>query len=204
MAKGQQELLRQAEELKRSIEALRQSAQAAGVGDSAWQRQLQEIREQLDRALSPELRERLAALQRALKDLDAEQAKDALERLAEAQQEMREALERSRELFKRAAMEGDLANLAQESKDLAREQREWNQRVAAADTRQGRGRGARTRLPRGFARRGARTPGQRHGDGAAWRAARLRVATGAAGAHQMDQAAQAAQQGKRHPGQGSR
>ena len=85
VAKGQQELFKQAEELKQSLEALRKSAEAAGVGDSAWQRQLQEIREQLDRALSPELRERLAALQRALKDLDAEQAKEALERLAEAQ-----------------------------------------------------------------------------------------------------------------------
>ena len=30
------------------------------MGDSAWQRQLQEIREQLERALSPELRELLA------------------------------------------------------------------------------------------------------------------------------------------------
>ncbi|MBA3894750.1 MAG: hypothetical protein H0X69_13875, partial [Gemmatimonadales bacterium] len=134
VAKGQQEMFRQAEELKRSLEALRQSAEAAGVGDSAWQRQLQEIRDQLERALSPELRERLAALQRALQDLDAEQAKVALERLAEAQREMREALERSRELFQRAAMEGDLANLTQESRELSREQRQWNQQVRAADS----------------------------------------------------------------------
>ena len=55
------------------------------------------------------------ALQQALKDLDAERAKDALERLAEAQKELREALERSRELFRRAALEGDLANLGKES-----------------------------------------------------------------------------------------
>ncbi|MGH7579154.1 MAG: hypothetical protein ACREM9_03215, partial [Gemmatimonadales bacterium] len=134
VAKGQQELFRQAEELKRSLEALRQSAEAAGVGDSAWQRQLQEIRDQLERALSPELRERLAELQRALQDLDAEQAKEALERLAEAQREMREALERSRELFQRAALEGDLANLTQESRELSREQRQWNEQVRRADS----------------------------------------------------------------------
>jgi hypothetical protein len=134
VAKGQQELFRQAEELKQSLEALRQSAEAAGVGDSAWQRQLQEIREQLDRALSPELRERLAELRRALRDLDAEQAREALERLAEAQREMREALERSRELFRRAALEGDLANLAQESRELSREQQEWNAQVRSADS----------------------------------------------------------------------
>jgi hypothetical protein len=134
VAKGQQELFRQAEELKQSLEALRRSAEAAGVGDSAWQRQLQEIREQLERALSPELRERLTELQRALRELNAEQAKEALERLAEAQREMREALERSRELFRRAALEGDLANLAQESRELSREQREWNEQVRSADS----------------------------------------------------------------------
>jgi hypothetical protein len=50
------------------------------------------------------------------------------------QKELRETLERSRDLFHRAAVEGDLANLAQESKDLAREQRQWNQRAEARDS----------------------------------------------------------------------
>jgi hypothetical protein len=134
VAKSQEELLRQTEALKRSLEALRQSAEAAGVHDSAWQRQLAEIRDQLERAISPELREKLAALQQALRDLDAERTKEALERLAEVQKELREALERSRELFRRAALEGDLANLSAESKQLAREQKEWNQQVGSADS----------------------------------------------------------------------
>ncbi|HEX7337974.1 MAG TPA: DUF4175 family protein, partial [Gemmatimonadales bacterium] len=134
VAKAQEELLRQADELKQSLDALRRSAEAAGLNDSSWQRQLAEIREQLERAISPELREKLAALQQALKDLDAFRAKEALERLAQAQKEMREALERSRELFRRAALEGDLANLSAESKQLAKEQKEWNQQVASADS----------------------------------------------------------------------
>jgi hypothetical protein len=134
VAESQQKLMQQAEDLKRSIEALRKSAEAAGLADSAWQRQLSEIREQIERALTPELRERLASLQQALKDLDAGRAKDALERLAEAQKELREALERSRELFRRAALEGDLANLGKESRELAREQRQWNSRIPAADS----------------------------------------------------------------------
>jgi hypothetical protein len=134
VAQSQQELLRKAEELKQSLEALRKSAEAAGVTDSSWQRQLQEIREQLDRALTPELRERLAALQQALKELDPEMAKDALERLAEAQRQLREALERSRELFRRAALEGDLTNLSQEARELAQDQRQWNQQVTASDS----------------------------------------------------------------------
>ncbi len=134
VAQSQQELMRQAESLKQSLESLQKSAEAAGLGDSAWQRELSEIRDQLERAVSPELRERLQELRQALKDLDAERTQEALERLAEAQRETREALERSRELFKRAALEGDLANLSKESKALVQEQREWNQQVGAADS----------------------------------------------------------------------
>ena len=134
VAESQQQLLKQAEELKRSIEAIRKNAEAAGINDSAWQRELSDLREQIDRALTPELRDRLSALQQALKDLDADRTKDALERLAEAQRQLREALERSRELFRRAAIEGDLANLGKESKELAQEQRAWNSEVARADS----------------------------------------------------------------------
>src|SRR6185369_7219539 len=48
----------QAEALKQSLEALRKSAEAAGLGDTAWQRELADIRQQLERAISPELRNR--------------------------------------------------------------------------------------------------------------------------------------------------
>ena len=58
------------------------------------------------------MRQRLEELRQALKNLDPERTRQALEKLAEAQRELREALERSRELFRRAALEGDLSNLA--------------------------------------------------------------------------------------------
>ena len=134
VARSQQDLVRSAESLKQSLEALQRSAEAAGLNDSSWQRQLAEIRDQLERAVSPELREKLAALQQALKDLDAERTKDALQQLSDVQRQLREALERSRELFRRAALEGDLANLAQESKELAQEQRQWNQQTGSGDS----------------------------------------------------------------------
>jgi len=134
VAKSQQELMQQAEALKQSLEALRKSAEAAGLSDTAWQRELADIRQELERAISPELRNRLQELQQALKNLDAERTQEALERLAEAQKAAREALERSRELFRRAALEGDLANLSKESKDLAQQQREWNRQIPTADS----------------------------------------------------------------------
>jgi hypothetical protein len=134
VARSQQELMKQAESLKQSLEALRKSAEAAGLGDTAWQRQLSEIRQELDRAISPELRDRLQELRQALASLDAQRTQEALEQLVEKQREMREALERSRELFRRAALEGDLANLGHESRELAQDQRDWNRQVGTADT----------------------------------------------------------------------
>ena len=134
VAQSQEQLVRDAEALKRSIEQLQESAREAGLNDPEWQKHLDQIRQELDRALTPELRERLAELQQALKELDAERAQQALKDVAESQKQLKEALERSRELFKRAALEGDLANLSQEAKDLAAEQQQWNDQVQRADS----------------------------------------------------------------------
>jgi uncharacterized protein DUF4175 len=134
VSESQEQLLKQAEEVKQALEALRQSAEAAGLTDPAWQQRLQEIQELLDRALTPELRDKLAELQQALKELDPERTRDALEQLAKAQKDLRDALERSKELFERAALEGDMANLTAEAKDLAMQQRQWTQQVPAVDS----------------------------------------------------------------------
>jgi hypothetical protein len=134
VAKEQRSMVEQAEELSRQLQELQQAAQAAGASDPEWQRQLDDIRRQLDRALTPELRRKLDELERALRDLDAERTREALKDLKEQQQELREALERSRELFRRAAVEGDLANLQAEAQDLEESQRQWDRQVPAADT----------------------------------------------------------------------
>ncbi len=134
VAQSQEQLLQEAEAVREAVEALRQSAEAAGLNDPAWQQRLQEIQEQLERAITPELREQLAELQQALRDLDPERSREALERLAEAQQQLREALERSRELFKRAALEGDMANLTAEARELTQQQQQWASQVPALDS----------------------------------------------------------------------
>ncbi len=134
VAASQEQLQKQLEEVKSAIESLEKSAQAAGLADPEWQKRLEEIREQLDRAMTPELKKQLEELQKALKDLDPERTQEALKDLAKAQEEMREALERSKELFRRAALEGDLANLTAESKELAQAQQQWTQQVETADS----------------------------------------------------------------------
>jgi len=134
VADRQEQLIKQAEEVQRSLDELRKAAEKAGISDSAFQQRLKEVQEQLERALSPELRRQLAELQEALKALDRERTKDAVRRLSDTQQKLREALERSRELFERAALEGQLASLEQEAKDLAEEQKAWADRVPSADS----------------------------------------------------------------------
>ncbi|HEV8148757.1 MAG TPA: hypothetical protein VGP61_01090, partial [Gemmatimonadales bacterium] len=136
VAERQQDLLKQAEETQRALNELRKAAERAGLTDSVFLQRLKEVQQELDRALSPELRRQLAELQEALKALDREKTRDAVRQLGDSQQKLREALERSRELFQRAALEGELASLEQESRELAQQQRSWNERVPSADSAQ--------------------------------------------------------------------
>lgn len=134
VAESQQELMTQAEQARQALQELQKNAETAGLADSALMARLAEVQQQLDKALTPEIRAKLEELRQALKELDAERTQDALKDLAEKQKELREALERSRELFERAAMEGQLESLAQDAKELQKDQAEWNKQVEAADS----------------------------------------------------------------------
>lgn len=119
------------EELREELSDVQRAIAAAGLTDPEWQRQLEELRELIDRALTPELADRLDELREALERLDAPATREALERLAQAQARLREELERSRELFERAALEGALETLAQDAEQLQAEQQRWTEQAAA-------------------------------------------------------------------------
>ncbi|MGH7562392.1 MAG: hypothetical protein ACRENB_15400, partial [Gemmatimonadales bacterium] len=136
VAERQQDLLREAEEVRKALDELQRNAERAGVADSAFLKSLEAVREELERALTPELRRRLEELREALKSLDRERTTEAVRRMADAQEKLREALERSRDLFKRAALEGELASLAQEAKELSEREQAWSDSVARADSAQ--------------------------------------------------------------------
>ncbi|HEU5261744.1 MAG TPA: hypothetical protein VFU41_10025 [Gemmatimonadales bacterium] len=127
VAREQEALERRVAELSKAVEEIARAAQAAGIDDTAFQQRLREVQEMLRRAVTPELEQRLRELQEALAKLDPEATRQALQRLAEAQQQLKAELERSRELFRRAAAEGALASLAADADDLKRRQAEWNQ-----------------------------------------------------------------------------
>jgi len=130
IARDQAAMSQRVQELAQAVEEISRAARAAGVDDTAFQQRLREVQELLQRALTPELEQRLRELQEALARLDPEATRQALQRLAEAQQQLRRELERSEELFKRAAMEGELASLAKDAEDLQRRQEEWTREDA--------------------------------------------------------------------------
>ena len=130
IARDQAAMAQRVQELARAVEEIARAAHAAGVDDSAFQNRLREVQELLQRALTPELEQRLRELQEALARLDPEATRQALQRLAEAQQQLKRELERSEELFRRAAMEGELASLARDAEDLGRRQHEWTREDA--------------------------------------------------------------------------
>ena len=134
VAKDQQELMDQAESLKDQLEALDQATEKSGMADSAFRQRLEEIRNQLEKALTPEMRKRLDELREALKNLDPQGTKEALKKLADAQEKLKEAMERTRELFKRAALEGELNSLEQESKEVVEQQKKWNEQLNQLDS----------------------------------------------------------------------
>jgi hypothetical protein len=130
LGQEQRDVLERAAELRDRLTTLDRTAWEAGLTDPALHAQLEELRQLLERALTPELEAALRALESALERLDAEAMRTALEQLAQAQDALRRELDRSRSLFERAALEGDLSALAADAAELADRQRDWNAAAA--------------------------------------------------------------------------
>ena len=126
VARQQAELAERVDQLSQAVEDIARAMEAAGLNDTAFQARLREVQALLEQAITPEMAARLKELQDALQRLDPDATRLALERLAEAQRRLKEELERSEELFRRAAMEGALTSLAEDARDLRAEQQEWN------------------------------------------------------------------------------
>ena len=126
VARQQAELAERVDQLSQAVEDIARAMEAAGLNDTAFQARLREVQALLEQAITPEMEARLRELQDALQRLDPDATRMALERLAEAQRRLKEELERSEELFRRAAMEGALTSLAEDARDLRAEQQEWN------------------------------------------------------------------------------
>ncbi|MBI2401565.1 MAG: hypothetical protein HYV20_02275 [Gemmatimonadetes bacterium] len=132
LADQQARVMERAAQMQEELKLLAEAASNAGLTDPQWQAELKELERLLDRAVTPELEQRLNALREALQKLDPEALREALKRLAEAGKEFRDQLSRSRELFERAALEGEMTTLAEDAEELAQRQRDWNRQAEAA------------------------------------------------------------------------
>ena len=130
IGKQQSDLVQRAQRLAQALEQVARAAEAAGLTDTAFLARLADVQRLLRQAITPELAQRLRELQEALSQLDPDATREALEHLAEAQAQLREGLERSQELFRRAAVEGALTSLMADAQDLRRRQGEWNRQDA--------------------------------------------------------------------------
>lgn len=131
VASEQEDVVRRAQELTKQLQALSDQAWRAGLTDPQWQKQISDLEALLRSAVTPEMRETLDALHRAMDNLDENAVRNALQRLAEQQSALRDALQRSAELFQRAAAEGRLTTLAADAEELAQRQHEWTDAARA-------------------------------------------------------------------------
>jgi hypothetical protein len=123
---AERDLTDRAQQLGDEVRQLADAAWEAGITDPEFHRQLRDIQDLMRRAVTPDLLDRLAELQQAVDRLDAADVREALRQLSSAADQLRESLERGRDLFERAAIEGELTTLSAEADDLAQEQDAWN------------------------------------------------------------------------------
>jgi hypothetical protein len=123
IADEQRELARRVEQVEEAARELEDRLRSAGALDSALARQLQDAQQMLRDAMTPAMAEALGRLDQATQQLDGARTRQSLAELAAQQQRLRETLERSTELLRRAALEGQLQTLADQGRELAEEQR---------------------------------------------------------------------------------
>ena len=136
LAKEQRQLADRMQQMQQAARQLEQQLKQAGALDSALQERLREAQKLLREALTPELQEQLRKLEQASNKLSQDDARKAMQDLSEQQKKLREQLDKSVEMLKRAAIEGQMQTLKDEAKDMAKRQRALVDSLRKADTEQ--------------------------------------------------------------------
>ena len=135
-AKEQRQLADRMQQMQESAKKLEQSLKQTGALDSALQARLREAQKLLRDALTPELQEKLRKLEQASQNMSSDESKRALQDLSDQQRQLRQQLDRSVEMLKRAAIEGQMQTLKDEARDLAKNQRALVDSLRSADQQQ--------------------------------------------------------------------
>ena len=124
LAQEQAAMAERARDVREATRDLEERLRAAGGLDSALQAQLREAQQLMREAMTPELLAAMKKLEGAAQELSQDRARQSLADLAEQQKRLREALERTAEMLKRAALEGQMKTLRDDASSMARRQRQ--------------------------------------------------------------------------------
>jgi len=125
LAREQRELAERSQDVQDATRQLEEKLRAAGGLDSSLQAQLREAQKLLREALTPELQAAMRKLEGAAQDLSQDRTRQSMADLAEQQKRLRDALEKSAEMLKRAALEGQMKTLTADAASMARKQQQF-------------------------------------------------------------------------------
>ncbi|MBW7933551.1 MAG: hypothetical protein H3C62_08055 [Gemmatimonadaceae bacterium] len=135
LAKEQGEMAARARAVEEATRELEERLRAAGGLDSSLQAQLREAQQLMREAMTPELMAAMKKLEGAAQELSQDRTRQSLADLAEQQKRLREALEKSAEMLKRAALEGQMKTLREDATSMAKRQRQLADSGAADPAR---------------------------------------------------------------------
>jgi len=135
IARDQQALQNQVRDAQARATDLERQLRAAGALDSTLASQLHDVQQMLHDALTPELQQQLNDVLKATQRLSPEQARQALQNLAEQQKRLRDALERTTEMLRRAGLEGSMQTLRDEAKEIAQNEKALADSLAHRNSR---------------------------------------------------------------------
>ena len=124
LAKEQAQMAERSRDVQEATKELEERMRAAGGLDSSLQAQLREAQRLMREALTPELLNAMKKVEGAAQDLSQDRARQSLADLNEQQKRLREALEKTAEMLKRAALEGQMKTLREDAASMARKQQQ--------------------------------------------------------------------------------
>lgn len=124
LAREQAQMAQRSRDVQEATRELEERLRAAGGLDSSLQAQLREAQKLLREALTPELLAAMKKLEGAAQDLSQDRTRQSMADLGEQQKRLREALEKSAEMLKRAALEGQMKTLREDAASMARRQQQ--------------------------------------------------------------------------------
>jgi hypothetical protein len=112
-----------AEKLSKTVEQMNRQMQRNGLSGSEMSQKFRELKRVVDEMKSPELREALEQLRKAMQSGDMRQMQRAMERVQEREASTREQLERVKSLFEQLKAQQKLQEMARRAGELSERQK---------------------------------------------------------------------------------